>query len=84
MSQPIPHAADIAPWLSRHQPYRMLAQSVRSLTDPFQASFDGIACPSILLERLLIHTLEIARDPFSVLDDVGHAVVGIVPSTQNR
>ena len=56
---------------SAHLPSGGAASQTRS-------SFNGVACPSVALERLSVHARQIELDPLGVFDHVGHAVGRIV------
>jgi hypothetical protein len=61
VSQPISHAADIAPGLAGHEFCRAPAQTMCGFADPFQAALDGITRLSVALKRLPIYAEQTCR-----------------------
>jgi hypothetical protein len=82
MPQSVPHPANIAPGLARHEFLGAFTEPVGCLADPLDTAFDGIPGPFVLFERLAIHAGEIARDPLRILDHVVEAVRRVVPRRQ--
>jgi hypothetical protein len=66
--QSVPHPANIAPGLARHEFLGASTQAMSRIADPLDAAFDGIPGPFVLFELLTVHAGEMACDPLSVLN----------------
>ena len=58
MTEPVAHAADVAPGLARHQRARVRAKPVRRLAHPLQAALNRIAHAFAFLRDVAVGVAE--------------------------
>jgi hypothetical protein len=79
MAQAVTHPPNILPGLSGHQHRCAVTQSVGIFADAFEASLDGIATETVLLQRGQVEVGGISLDARDVIENVCQTIRDPVP-----
>lgn len=77
--QPVPHAANIRPWLTGHEFLGGVTETECRLANPFEASLDRVPRATVSLESRFRKACHIAFNAANILQNVFETNNGIVP-----